>query len=294
MFTVPSLRARETLSRSREEDRPGVYDQFLQNARTLVDRLRQREEEFTRLMRLTEHLNRGLMPEQVLDSLYEEAKDVIPYNRIGFALIDQARGVVVSRWVRSDRPLSLQRGYEAPLAGSTLQQIIESKKPRIINDLEAYLRAKPNSKSTILIVREGMRSSLTCPLIVQDSPVGFVFFSSACPGTYSNVHVGFFQQIAGQLSAIVEKSRLYGELAQQKALIESQNLAMTRDLDMARLVQEALIPQAAPQLAGLEIAFGYEPMVQVGGDVLDIIPLSDGRVLFLWGTRWATASRRRW
>jgi serine phosphatase RsbU (regulator of sigma subunit) len=277
------LQSTQVLSGSRAADRPDVFDQFLRSARTLVDRLRQREEELTRLMRLTEHVNRGLMLEQVLDSLYEEAKDVIPYNRIGLALIDQARGVVVARWTRSDRPLSLQSGYEAVLAGSTLQQIIETKKPRIINDLEAYLRAKPSSKSTILIVREGMRCSLTCPLIVQDAPVGFVFFSSVLPGTYSNVHVGFFQQIAGQLSAIVEKSRLYGELAEQKAMIEKQNTAMTRDLDMARLVQQALIPQKAPQLAGLDIAFGYEPVVQVGGDILDIIPLGDGRVLFFVG-----------
>jgi serine phosphatase RsbU (regulator of sigma subunit) len=128
-----------------------------------------------------------------------------------------------------------------------------------------------------------MRSSLTCPLIVQDNPVGFVFFSSARPAVYSKVHVGFFQQIAGQLSSIVEKSRLYGELAQQKAMIEKQNLAMTRDLDMAHLVQQALIPHEPPQLAGLEIAFGYEPVVQVGGDVLDIIPIADGRVLFFVG-----------
>ena len=254
---TPSSSRRLHLSQSRgREDQSAAFNRLIQRAEAIVDRLRQREAEFTKVMRLAEHVNRGLTLDEVLDRLYEEAKDAIPYNRIGLSLIDAARGMLVARSARSDRPLSLQSGYEAPLTGSTLQQVIETRQPRIINDLEAYLRAKPESKSTRLIVREGMRSSLTCPLVVQDTPVGFVFFSSVRPGTYSAAHVGLFQQIAGQLSAIVEKSRLYGELASQNTVIEKQNEAMTRDLDMARQVQQALVPRVAPQVPGLEIAFG--------------------------------------
>ena len=234
-------------------------------------------------MRITERINRGLMLDEILDSLYEEMRQVIPYNRIGFSLIDEQRGVVVARWARSDRPMLLTSGYEAQLSGSTLEQIVETAQPRILNDLEAYLREKPQSESTELMVREGMRSSLTCPLIVEGKPVGFVFFSSVDKETYRKVHVGFFQQIAGQLSTIVEKGRLYAELAEQKATIEQQNLAMTRELEMARHVQQVLIPPRAPDIRGLEIAFAYEPAIQVGGDILDIIPLDGGRVLLFVG-----------
>ena len=247
----------------------------------LADRLRQREQEFARLMRITERINYGVTLEQVLDSLYEEMSQVIPYNRIGCSLIEEQRGTAAARWARSDRPMLLTLGYEAQLEGSTLEQIVETAQPRIINDLEAYLREKPQSESTGLVVREGMRSSLTCPLIVQGKAVGFIFFSSVERGTYSKVHVAFFQQIAGQLATIVEKSRLYGELAEQKAIIENQNAAMTRGLEMARQVQRALVPQQAPPVDGLEIAFEYAPAIQVGGDVLDIIPLGPGRAFFL-------------
>ena len=262
---------------------PAVYDDPLHDVQRLLERLRQRDEELHRLVRLTEHVNRGKTLDEVLDKLYEEAKSVIPYDRIGFSLIERERGVVVARWARSERPMSLQTGYEAPLVGSTLQQIIEKRKPRIINDLEAYYRAQPASKNTELILREGIRSSLTCPLLVQGVPVGFVFFSSFHKNTYSKVHVAFFQQIAAQLATIVEKGRLYSELAQQKATIEKQNQAMALDLEMARQIQQALVPQADFHFAGIEIAFAYEPAVQVGGDVLDVVPLGDGRVLFFVG-----------
>ena len=95
--------------------------------------------------------------------------------------------------------------------------------------------------------------------------------------------MAFFQQIAGQLATIVEKGRLYDELAAQKAIIEKQNAAMAYDLDMARQVQQALIPRAISTRPGIEIAFAYEPAVQVGGDILDVLSLPDGRMLLFVG-----------
>jgi serine phosphatase RsbU (regulator of sigma subunit) len=262
---------------------PAVDERTLQEAQRLIERLRQHDEAFLKLARITEHVNRGTTLDEVLDNLYEAAKSVIPYDRIGFSLIDHQRGVAVARWARSKLKLLLANGYEAPLAGSTLQQIIDTGQPRIINDLEAYLREKPASQNTDLIVREGIRSSLTCPLIVQGTAVGFLFFSSVHKNIYSDVHVAFFQQVASQLATIVEKGRLYSELAEHQAIIEKQNRAMAYDLEMARQVQQALIPPPISGLPGVEIAFAYEPATQVGGDILDIIPLADGRLLLFVG-----------
>ena len=109
-------------------------------------------------------------------------------------------------------------GYEAPLEGSSLREIIRTGQPRILNNLEVYAREHPSSDSTAKILEEGMRSSLTCPLIAVGKPIGFIFFSSMQPGAYDNVHVETFRQIAGQLSIIVEKSRLYQELVELNEL----------------------------------------------------------------------------
>ena len=289
-LAVGPLGARKESGSPGRNDTDAMAD-FAPDPRELVARLRRREEESVRHMRITERINSGLMLDEILDSLYEEMREVIPYNRIGFALIDRQRGAVVARWARSDRPTLLHRDYDAPLAGSTLERIIETLGPRIINDLEAYLHEKPRSPSTELIVREGMRSSLTCPLIVQGKPVGFVFFSSVDKDAYSNAHVAFFQQIAGQLATIVEKGRLYSGLAEQKAVVDAQNLAMTRDLQMARQVQQNLTPRKPPRVPGLEIAFQYEPASQVGGDVLDIVPVGRDTHSAIYVLNWA---RRHW
>jgi hypothetical protein len=85
------------------------------------------------------------------------------------------------------------------------------------------LRHKPQSDPTRLIVAEGLRASLTCPLVANGVPVGFMFFSSTQPGVYADVHIDIFQSISGQLAVILEKGRLVTELAAQKVKIEKQN-----------------------------------------------------------------------
>jgi len=260
-----------------------IYADFVARARDMAERLRQRELESERLLQITERINLGLTLEEVLDFLYQELRGVIPYHRIGFALVDRARGMVVARWARSDRDMQISKGYEAPLKGSSLGRVLETGRPRIINDLEAYLGEKPESDATRRAVAEGIRASLTCPLFVQGKPVGFVFFSSVEKNAYSDAHVAFFQEIAGHLAATVEKSRLYSELAEQKGLVERQNAVMVQELEMARHVQQALIPTWIPDVPGLEIAFAYEPAIQVGGDILDILPVGEDRLLLFVG-----------
>lgn len=175
--------------------------------------LERRFKEISTLLRVTEQINAGLVLEDVLNYVFESFRPVIPYDRIGFSLLEDDGKIVRARWARGDYPaMKINRNYSAPMEGSSLQKIIETGRPRILNDLEEYLRQNPGSESTRLIVEEGILSSLTCPLLAMGKPVGFMFFSSLLPNTYENVHVELFMQIAGQLSVIVEKGRLYQEL----------------------------------------------------------------------------------
>ncbi len=205
--------------------------QLGQALRGLAHSLETRSRELQKLAEITTRINAGLLLDDILESVYQDFREIIPYNRIGFSLLEEDNQTVrvQSCWAKSDQPVvKLTKGYSAPLAGSSLETIINTGQPRIINNLLKYLEKKPDSASTRLIVAEGMRSSLTCPLVANGTPVGFTFFSSIEPGTYADVHVDTFKRIAGQLSVIVEKGRLTSELAAQKAAIEQQNEELHR------------------------------------------------------------------
>ena len=189
------------------EDEIGQLGQALMD---LGSALGQRLDQVRTLAQVTAQINAGLTLDQVLDLVFESFRPLIPYDRIGFSLLEEDGQVARARWARSTAPqVKLTVGYSARLAGSSLQWIVETGQPRILNDLEAYLQEHPNSESTRLILAEGIRSSLTCPLIAMGKPIGFMFFSSRQPCTYKDAHVELFLQIAGQLAVIVEKSRLY-------------------------------------------------------------------------------------
>lgn len=189
--------------------------------------------EFVRMRKVAEHVAGGVRVDDTLERIYESFHALIPFNRIGCALLTDDGTAVRAHWGRSDRPQILLRGFTAPLAGSSLEQILQTGQPRILNDLEAYLAEHPGSVSTRLILEEGIRSSLTCPLVAQGRPVGFLFFSSVETNAYRDVHQDVFLHIAGQLSALIEKSRLYQQILDLNndllAAQESLRFQATRD-----------------------------------------------------------------
>ena len=179
--------------------------------------LERRFEEIGALSRITSKVNSGLVLAGLLDQLYETFRPVIPYERIGVAFLAEDSDLVRAVWIRGDGlPLQLKPGYAARLAGSTLADILKTGEPRIINDLDGYLRDHPGSESTRLILSEGIRSNLTCPLVVRGRPVGFLFFSSVRKDAYRGAHVEVFQQIAADVSMVVERARLYQQMIDLK------------------------------------------------------------------------------
>ncbi len=218
----------------------------------LSSALERRWREVAEVDAIAARINAGLLLDDVLEDFYREAREIFPYDRIGFSLLESGATVVRARWARSDLgPLRLGKGYAARLEGSSLQSILETGQPRILNDLVAYLDSKPSSDSTRLVVEEGVRSSLTCPLVANGVPIGFIFFSSRQPDTYRDVHVDAYRRIASQLSVIVEKGRLISELSEQKAALEIRNRFITRVF--GRYLSDAVVEQLLETPDGLRL-----------------------------------------
>jgi diguanylate cyclase (GGDEF)-like protein len=192
---------------------PDEVSELGEALRSLARTLKVQSEQSTTLAEITQRVNEGLRINEILDHVYESFSSLIPYDRIGLALLEEDNTVVRAFWAHSEAlEIKLPVGYSAVLAGSSLEDIISTGRPRILNDLEDYLEKHPTSDSTRRIVEEGMRSSLTCPLVAKGQPVGFLFFSSIKANTYSEAHQELFLQIAGQLAVALEKGRIYQEL----------------------------------------------------------------------------------
>jgi class 3 adenylate cyclase len=182
----------------------------------LGGRLDHKFAEIKALSEITQRVNAGMFFDEVLNHVFESFTAIIPYNRIGIALIEESKSgqtLVRAQWGRADyAPILLGKGYAAILERSSLQAIADTQEPRIINDLDDYLSAHEKSAPSRLMVREGIRSSLTCPLVINNVVTGFIFFSSRNAGEYRHQHMELYAQIAGELALTLEKSRTYEDL----------------------------------------------------------------------------------
>jgi len=191
-------------------------------ARLAAATLQRERTENTLLDGVVQRINAGLKLDEILNFTFESFEALMPYERMGFALIEDGGATVRTHWSRSKcGGIRLGVGYAARLARSSLEEVVRTGVPRILNDLAEYLQRNPESTSTKLIVEEGMQSSLTCPLVANGKPVGFLFFSSRTPFAYQQVHVNRFMRLARTLSFIVEKARYYEETARAHARLAS-------------------------------------------------------------------------
>ena len=182
---------------------------------------------------LIEQINMGRSYEELFDSLYDRLRGVVPYNRIAVALLEPPGDGLTLISCHSDGPESLKVGYSAPVEGSTLRELLLTGQPRIINDLPDYLAKKPHSVSTMLIVKEGMRSNLTLPLVAGGKPIGVVFFSSRETGTYNEQHARLLKRLAGHIAISIEKAQFLQKLEQE---VHRQTMELKRSEERYRLL----------------------------------------------------------
>lgn len=143
---------------------------------------------------------------ELMDFLFEAIQVLYPCDRIGLAFLEDCGRRIAAHWAKSlYQPLLLKPGYAEDLGGSSLQSVISEGSSRIIYDLVRYEEEHPRSASTRLLVREGVRSSMTCPLLVEGRAFGVLFLSSREEKVYTPYHARLWRALAERISQAVEK-----------------------------------------------------------------------------------------
>jgi len=91
---------------------------------------------------------------------------------------------------------------------------------------------------------------------------------------YSPTDLQLLQSVANQTGFALDNTRLIATLAAEAA----QRERLSREMEIAREVQERLFPQEVPAIAGVDCAGKCRPALAVGGDYYDFIALSGGRL----------------
>ena len=189
-----------------------------------------REAELNRLVRQI-GLERNNLLDSVLNRMFDGFAGFIPFERVLCSFLTDSGTSTVTYWMRSrGSAIAIPAGYTSPVADSGLYELLGTNRPLIIDDLADYVRQHPSGDLLRRLANDGGRASLTCPLVADGVPLGFLLFVSGETGTYQAGHVAAFERLASQISVVVQKTRAFG-----RGLIEGRRLLAQK----RRLVHQA-------------------------------------------------------
>lgn len=243
---------------------------------TVVTFLRRIGSAFTTAMDLKQVLH--LILESALETTDAAAGAIYLYNKETQLL--EPRDVVnffpplyvESSCVRSaDRTETLEaemKHQSFRLGEGVLGEVAEQGQAKIINDVQAdgimiggtaeYLRN---------------RSMLVVPLRIREEPLGVMAVLCKQRGSFENEDRLLLRALADQGALFINNALLTDEVAKQERL--------RRDLQIARDIQQRLLPEKCPEVDGYEIAAIGSAATEVGGDYYDFFWIDDTHLGFV-------------
>ena len=150
----------------------------------------------------------------------------------------------------------------------------------LVHALESLSQADPSETAPIPLEfvsllprsrREELRSLMAVPLSVKGDVLGVMLLEEAmAPHRSLERWTEIVTGIAHQTALAIQSDRLQQEMAGRERL--------ERELQLAREIQQTLMPRQLPDLPGWELAVLCLPARQVGGDFYDFFELPDGRL----------------
>jgi len=119
-------------------------------------------------------------------------------------------------------------------------------------------------------IKEELVSQLTVAMKFRDKPIGALRLYSGRLVHFNDGDIELAKAIGSQCAVAITNARLYAEALEGARIAEQVRLAGA--------IQRRMIPEKAPQIAGLDIAATYIPCFDVGGDLYDFLQIDQGRI----------------
>ncbi|GAB4290946.1 MAG: hypothetical protein Kow0098_09800 [Ignavibacteriaceae bacterium] len=114
------------------------------------------------------------------------------------------------------------------------------------------------------------------PMMVKYKVIGLLLFGLKHSGSqFAGKDLELLCASANQAAISIENARLYES--------ETEKLKLDKELDLARKIQQGLLPKCIPEMRNLDICGEMIPAMQVGGDYYDLIPFADSKLFVVVG-----------
>lgn len=215
------------------------------------------------LYETTRYLNSSLDLEEVLDNVIDRVVEVTGAERGFLMLFDQDTGELRFQVARGMDRQDLETP-EFEVSTTIVNEVLKSREPLLTFNAQYDDRLEGGSS----IVAKGLRSILCVPITVRDRMIGLVYVDNRLKaGIFNETHRDLLAAFASQAGFAIENARLY-RMAVDRG-------RMQRELEMARNIQQGLLPAHFDPLPGYEVAFDWQSAHEVAGDFYDCFMLDE-------------------
>lgn len=260
----------------------GIYVESLLDAEYHIDSLAgevvERYEEINLLYDLSQDLGELLNERQISRRVLRRLEAILSAYCIAILLREEPDAFRVSAAAGSRRHCTdtvIREGNTVAGDEGVLRDLVEKRKAILVTDREMLAReadrfglARPvRSLLLVPLIRPSDRNDefLQGALLLIEKEGGRVFTSGDRK---------LITTVAGQAASAIYNCRLVEQLRHATR--------MRRDIELAREIQAALLPNEPPRVEGIQLAGRCETAHNVGGDYFDYVPGRNGSVnLFL-------------
>jgi phosphoserine phosphatase RsbU/P len=224
------------------------------------------------LLELSDNVRSIIEPQPLLATVAERISQSLHVPRIA-VLTDASSLYQPAYAIGFDRLPEVAFARDA----TTVFKLRESREPArvYLDDPNSWIYRTPGMTEQERTRLATLHSELLLPLSAKDKLLGFISLGQKrSEEPYSPTDLRLLQSLALQTGLALEVARLTSEVRIETARRER----FSRELEIAREVQERLFPQQLPVIAGLEYGGACRPALGVGGDYYDFLPLAGGRL----------------
>jgi sigma-B regulation protein RsbU (phosphoserine phosphatase) len=237
----------------------------IENAR-LYRRVERHNRTLTTLTHISREFSSILDLNELLGKIASTMRDLMNYDAFSILEVDHSAKALRHLFsIRYDQRVNIDN---VPLGKGITGAAAESRDVVRVHDTAKdprYIASHPD-----------IRSEVAVPLIAHDKVIGIMDLESDRVGYFSDDHMRTLALLAPQVASSLENARLYAEIAQREKEMEE-------DLRAARELQRVLIPDANPEIEGLEAAVKLRPAREISGDIYDIFEHRDGQTVIAVG-----------
>ena len=204
------------------------------------------EEERERLHALLD-VNRSLVSNLDIESLLPNISSIVSrvmaHDFAGMGIFDPVksamRGYVLAA---PECQLLVARGESVPLEHSISAKAVVSRKPVSLDEQDL---ARLGSRFADRLLRAGIRSLLSIPLLTPKGTIGALNIGSKQKHAFSERDHDLLEQMAGQIAISVENAHAYTEIAQLKNRLTEEKLYLEGEI-RTELNCEEIVGESAP------------------------------------------------